>query len=411
VVDAPLAWRANARVSDTHRPNLPIPLLALAGYATGSGMRLLDPLLPMIAADFGIALSISAAIVAAFMLPYGGGQLITGPLGDRMGKQRIASFAVFFYALTVLACAAVTGMTWLLVLRAASGLFAGAVIPLLMAHIGDSVPYEERQGAIGQFLTGMVMAQMITGPISGMIGDAAGWRAAFLILGGYSLVIALVMGVKLGPALWHAPVGRVRNSQGLRIYLNLFARPAGRWLIRAAFFDGFWLFGGAFPFIGSYLIDRFGVSATVSGLVVAGFGVGAFIYTRLAKLLVRRYGEHWLLLVGGSGLAVGLAALVVVPDWHIVIGIQIVMGLVFYMFHGVLQTRATEALPEARGTAVSAFALALFMGQTAGSLFFGFLIALLGFQGAFAAAAVGAAALTWFSHAGPKPVPSGRDMP
>jgi predicted MFS family arabinose efflux permease len=47
----------------------------------------------------------------------------------------------------------------------------------------------------------------------------------------------------------------------------------------------------------------------------------------------------------------------------------------FSMFRGVLRARATEALPEARGAAVSAFALALFMGQGAGALAFGTLLA------------------------------------
>lgn len=40
-----------------------------------------------------------------------------------------------------------------------------------------------------------------------------------------------------------------------------------------------------------------------------------------------------------------------------------------------LQARATEAMPEARGTAVSAFAMALLMGQTSGSLIFAGVIA------------------------------------
>jgi predicted MFS family arabinose efflux permease len=60
----------------------------------------------------------------------------------------------------------------------------------------------------------------------------------------------------------------------------------------------------------------------------------------------------------------------------------------------VLQARATEALPEARGAAVSAFALALFMGQGAGALAFGALLAATGYREGFAAAALTMAGLT-----------------
>ena len=118
-------------------------------------------------------------------------------------------------------------------------------------------------------------------------------------------------------------------------------------------------------------------------MVVAGFGLGAFVYTRLARWLIRRMGEGGLLLVGGVGLALGVALLAVVPDWHAVVVIQVLLGLEFYMFHGVLQARATEVMPEARGVAVSAFALALFLGQTAGSLGFGAMLALADYRTAF----------------------------
>jgi predicted MFS family arabinose efflux permease len=58
------------------------------------------------------------------------------------------------------------------------------------------------------------------------------------------------------------------------------------------------------------------------------------------------------------------------------------------MFHGVLQARATEVLPEARGAAVSAFALALFLGQGVGALAFGGLLSASGYRFGFMAAAI-----------------------
>ena len=76
------------------------------------------------------------------------------------------------------------------------------------------------------------------------------------------------------------------------------------------------------------------------------------------------------------------------------------MGLVFYMFHGVLQARATEALPESRGAAVSAFALALFLGQGIGALGFGALLAAGGYRRGFAVAAVAMLILTLWSRLG-----------
>lgn len=380
-------------------PAIPIALFALAGFTTGAGMRMLDPLLPLVAADFGVRVAQATALVAAFVLPYGLVQLVAGPLGDRLGKVRIAVFAVLLFGLGLVASYFTTRFAGLIALRAWCGLFAGAVIPLLMAHVADSVPYAERQVTISRFLTGMVMAQLLAGPVSGVLAEFAGWRVPFLVLGLLALCVGGLLASRLGPGLWRADEGRA-GGRGMAAYLDLLRRPSGRWLMAVAFLDGFLLFGGAFPFTGSFLIEVFGRNAAEAGLVVAGFGIGAFAYTRGARPLLRRFGEGGLLTVGGVGLALLLAGLALAPSWPVVALVQVALGLAFYMFHGVLQTMATEALPEARGTAVGAFALALFLGQSAGSLAFGLGLTVIGYRGAFLAAALGVLALALWARRG-----------
>ncbi len=399
--------------ADPSRPALlvPIGLLAFASYTTGSGMRVLDPLLPMVAAEFAVPVSGAAWLVAGFLLPYGLGQLGFGPLGDRYGKLRVACLAVVAYAVFTLASALAGGLNPLTVLRALAGLAAGAVIPLLIAHLGDVVPYAERQAVLGRFGTGMVMAQLLTGPVAGVLGGAAGWRSVFLLLGVLALVAGGLLVWRLGRAVLTAPAQPTGGQRTLEAYAGLLGRRAGRWLVLVAFGNGFLLFGGAFPFVGSYLIQDFHLSTWLAGLVVAGFGIGAFGYTRLARRLVGYFGERRLLLRGGIGVALGLGGLALAPSWPWVVALQVWLGMAFYMFHGVLQARATEVLPEARGTAMAGFALSLFLGQSVGSLAFGLGIALIGYPAAFAVAGVGALALAVWARTGipvkGKAVPAG----
>jgi predicted MFS family arabinose efflux permease len=368
---------------------MPIGVLALAGFASGSGMRLLDPLLPLVADSLHVTVASTSALIASFMLPYGLGQAVLGPLGDRLGKLRVVCIAVTLYGLFVAACAAASGMTGLVALRAVSGLFAGAIIPLIMAYLGDVVPYVERQATLGRFMTGMVMAQMLTGPISGVIGEHGGWRLSFLGLGLFAIATGATLTLRFGKALWRMPeTPGLTAVPGPVAYLRLLKRPIGQWLLLSAFFDGLCLFGGAFPYVGAFMIHEFGLDAAMAGLIVAGFGVGAFVYTRFARRLVRRFGEGNLLLFGGIGVSASLIGLALAPNWPVSAATQILTGLTFYMFHGVLQARATEALPEARGAAVSAFALALFMGQGVGALAFGGLLAATSYRFGFMAAAI-----------------------
>lgn len=363
-------------------------------------MRLMDPLLPLLAADFGVSVAAVAPVVAGFTLAYGAGQLVTGPLGDRYGKIPVATIALLLYGLGLAASALAWDLPSMIVLRTGTGLVAGAVIPLAIAWIGDAVPYADRQATIGRFLTGMVMAQLLVGPVSGIMAELAGWRASFLLLAALALGVGLLMARRLGPALRSAATGPSRGL-GLSQYGVLLRAPAGRRLMAAAALDGAALFGGAFPFIGSYLIERFGLSAGQAGLVVAGFGLGAFVYTRLARKLVARLGESGLVGVGGAMLAAALAGMAIAPGWWLVAVLQVPTGMAFYMFHGVLQARATEAMPEARATAVSAFAMALFLGQSFGALMFGALLHAAGYAAVFAGAAALTAGLAAWVARGP----------
>ncbi|MES2711813.1 MAG: MFS transporter [Pseudomonadota bacterium] len=370
-----------------------LPWLAMAAFAAGCGMRMLDPLLPMVGAEFGVSIGAVSVIIATFSIAYGAGQIVVGPVGDRHGKLRVVCAAVVLYGLLTIATVLAGSLTMMAAIRALTGLAAGAIIPVALAWIGDTVPYANRQAVLGRFLTGMVMAQLLAGPAAGIVGEYVGWRAAFLLLGLLSFACVVPLALRIGPALWQRPEGPAPRGMGLSGFQNILRRRAGQRLLLAATLDGFLLFGGAFPFIGAFLIEEFSLSAAQAGLGVAGFGVGAFAYTRLAPLLVRRLGERRLVTAGGLLLAAMLLGFAVAWHWAVVVACQVVAGLAFFMFHGVLQARATEALPEARATAVSAFAMALFFGQSLGSLVFGAVIGRAGYAAGFILAAVLVAAL------------------
>jgi predicted MFS family arabinose efflux permease len=87
------------------------------------------------------------------------------------------------------------------------------------------------------------------------------------------------------------------------------------------------------------------------------------------------------------------------PHWAVVAVAQGAVGLAFFMLHGVLQARSTEALPEARGTAVAGFAMALFLGQSIGAVIFSTLIVWAGYGAAFVIAGIGSLALGFWIRA------------
>jgi predicted MFS family arabinose efflux permease len=92
------------------------------------------------------------------------------------------------------------------------------------------------------------------------------------------------------------------------------------------------------------------------------------LYMAVARRLIPRLGERGLALMGVSILGVSVIVLALTPWWALALPASWMAGFGFFMFHNTMQTNATQMAASARGTGVSMFALALFMGQSVGVL-------------------------------------------
>jgi len=358
---------------------LPLGLLAAAAFLSSAGARVIDPLLHIIATDFATTVPAVSVLVAAFTLPYGLCQLFLGPLGDRAGKLRVMLGALLAYVLATGACALAGSLPVLTVLRVAAGAASGGLIPVAMAYVADAVPYQDRQVVLGRFLNGIVLAQTLAGPVGGVFGQYFGWRGVFLLLAAGALVVSAALAQRIR----RLPDRHDRKGGfNLANYVALARHRFARRLLLCSALDGM-LLTGCFPFLAPYMRDRFELSYAVIGLVLAAFGLGMLVYTRLVQWLVVQLGEAGLVLAGGAAMSAAIVAGMASPLWEAFVPVELLLGLGYYLLHGVMQARATEMLPHARATAVGSFAFMLFMGQSIGALCMGVLIARLGYQGAF----------------------------
>ena len=365
-------------VDQTTRP-LPIGLLAAAGFLSSAGARVSDPLLHILATDFETTVPIVAIVITAFTLPYGLNQLVLGPVGDRFGKLRVILGALLAYSIATASCALAGDLGTLTVLRAFAGASSAGLIPVSMAYIGDSVPYAQRQVTLSRFLTGVMIAQMLAGPIGGLFGDSIGWRGVFLVLAAGALIVAGLLATRIS-GLPDQRSDRQMFNPGL--YMRLLYGRVPRVVLIAALLDGA-IMAGSFPFIAPFLHDGFGLSYQRVGLVLACFGLGALIYTQMARRIVPRLGEARMVLLGGLLMTGGLLMGMLSNAALVFVAVELMLGLGFFMLHAVLQARATEMLPDARATAVSSFAAVLFLGQSVGALTMGVLIGAFDYRIAF----------------------------
>jgi YNFM family putative membrane transporter len=378
----PLMFHRTQPDSDA-TPTLPLGLLAAAGFLSAAGARVVDPLLSLMAHDFSTTVPAVSVIIAAFTLPYGLNQLLLGPLGDRYGKLRVMLGALIGYTVFTTLCATASGLSSLTLLRACAGASSAGLIPVCLAYIGDAVPYEMRKITLSRFATGVVLAQIMAGPLGGAIGEFVGWRGVFLLLGSVGVVVAATLAVRMR-ALPDRRNGRAVSGAA---YRALLARSDARMLLLVTTAEGA-LTGGVFPFVAPYLHAKYQLSYAVTGLVLACFGIGAFLFTRVARFIVPRTDDASLVLGGGLLIAAVILMAFGSGHWVYFVPAQMVIGFGYYMMHTVLQSRATELMPDARSTAVAAFVFVLFLGQALGALAFAAAIANWGYRAAFCGAAL-----------------------
>jgi YNFM family putative membrane transporter len=342
-------------------------LLAFAAFASAMSIRIGDPLLPQLAAVFGLPIARVAPTVSGFAFAYGCMQLVYGPVGDRFGKYRVIATATLASVIGAVGSAASASIGWLIACRVLTGATAGAIIPLAMAWIGDHTPYAERQAVLARFLTGQILGLACGQLLGGLLADLVGWRGAFLFLAlvygaaGALLVMELssasASDQTASPSAAHAPVRR----QILDVLRAGWARAILLWVLiegAAAF--------GAFAFAPTYLHRQFGLPLRSAGALMSLFGLGGLSYALLARRVIRRLGEQGLALSGGLLLGTAYATLGCAPRAWWAAPAAIAAGLGFYMLHNTFQIHGTQITPRARGTAVAIFAACLFLGQALG---------------------------------------------
>lgn len=342
-----------------------LTLLSVAAFATMAALRICDPLLPVLAREFGATTGEAGSTVSAFAVAYGLALLAFGPLGDRHGKFKVIAVACMACMASSLACAMATSLRDLIVLRAVSGIAAAGVTPLVMAWIGDNVPYQRRQEALARLIGATTLGLIAGQSLGGVLADSVGWRSAFVLLGIVFLAVGLLMWVELRSGRQSGAPDSRGEHHGPSMFALVLREPWARRILALAFFEGVFVFGGL-AFLPSHLHQRFGLSMSWAGGVLVLYGVGGLMYSRFARSLLRRLGEAGLSRLGGALLCLYLLVLATLPAWGWALPACLAGGLGFYMLHNTLQTHATQMAPAARGTAVTLFSSTLFMGHSLG---------------------------------------------
>jgi len=343
-------------------------LMAFVVFATSLFMRSVDPVIPQIASGLNVAPTTAALLSTGFTLPYALIQPVLGALADMFSKTRLISICMLILGLTTIACGFATNFETLMTLRVLAGITAGGVFPIALAVAGDRVPVAQRQVAIGKLLFAAMSGNLLGALGAGVIGDLIGWRGVFFATGAIDL-IALMLAIPGFRGMNETP-GRFDLSSFIPNYRAVFSNPLAKYCFGAVFLEAIFLFG-VFPYMAVLLRSEGVTSASIAGVVIAGFGVGGLIYTIMVSRLLNTFGERRLMAAGGMLMAFGLVVIALRMPWPVEFANFVLLGFSFYFLHGCLQVYVTELAPGARASATAGHSFFFFIGQALGPVVYG----------------------------------------
>jgi len=345
-----------------------INLMAFVIFATSLFMRSVDPVIPQIAHGLNVAPATAALLSTGFTLPYALIQPVLGALADMLSKSRLMMACMLILGLSSLASAAATNFEVLMALRVVGGVAAGGVFPVAMAIAGDRVPVAQRQVAIGRLLFAAMGGNLLGASGAGVVGDLIGWRGVFVATGVFDL-LALALAYPGFRGMGEA-AGRFDLSSLVPNYRALFSNPLAKYCFGAVFVEAVFLFG-VFPYMATMLRSGGVTSASIAGVVIAGFGIGGIVYTFMVSWMLNHLGEKRMMAGGGMVMALALIVIALRAPWPVEFVNFMVLGFGFYMLHGCIQVYVTELAPTARASATAGHSSFFFLGQAAGPVIYG----------------------------------------
>ena len=159
---------------------------ALAAVTLGSGMALLDGTVvnlavPTIGRELDASLAQVQWVVNGYLLSMAALILVSGALGDRVGRRRVYSVGIALFAIASLACALAADPAQLIAARVAQGVGGTLLTPGALAVIQASFAPEDRASAIGTWAGTSGIATALGPFVGGVLLDHGGWRGIFAI--------------------------------------------------------------------------------------------------------------------------------------------------------------------------------------------------------------------------------------
>lgn len=315
------------------------------------------PSFPSIAADLRVDAVYVQQTLSVYLLCFAGMMLFHGTLSDSFGRRPVILWSLAVYTLASLGAIFAPSLPVLLAFRALQGLSAGAGTVVGRAMVRDRLSGVEAQRMLAQVTVMFAVAPAIAPIIGGWLQVWFGWRAVFVFLTAFGLLVLLLCRHALRETLPQEQRQPFHPRRILRNYWMAARHPRFLLPVFALAFAsiGFFVYVAAAP---HFVIDVLHLPETAFAWlfipIVGGMVAGASASSQLAHRWSRRrlVRVGYLLMMGAAALNLG---------YNLLFAAQVpwaVLPLSLYTFGMTLASpvnslMALEVFPEMRGLASS----------------------------------------------------------
>lgn len=362
-------------------------ILALGAGFSVAALYYAQPLLPLMGADLHLSIEGMGLVPTLTQAGYALGILFLLPLGDRHDRRTLILLKSAALALFLLGCSLTGSLHSLLMVSLLMGMAATMAQDIVPA--AAILAPEGKQGkTVGTVMTGLLLGILLSRTVSGVVGDAFGWRVMYQLAAASIAMIGVLLWAVLPRFAAHTTLSYPALMRSME---HLWRRyPALR---RAALAQGFLsvAFSAFWSTLAVMLLERFHLGSAVAG----GYGIAGAAGALAAPLaggLADKLGAGKVTQLGAVLVTVSFAMMFLMPA----LGVQgqlILIALSAVGFDLGLQSSlvAHQNLvyslePQARGRLNALLFTVIFIGMALGSALGSQLYTLAGWTGVVALA-------------------------
>ena len=297
------AVRPTVRFLDRSTPPHIATLVAVTGLSALT-MNIFLPSLPGMTEWFRTDYRVMQLSVSLYLAFSAGLQIVIGPVSDRFGRRSVLAWSVALFLVATAGTLLAPTTAIFLGFRMMQAVVAAGMV-LSRAVIRDMVPVEQAASMIGYVTMGMAFVPMVGPMIGGVLDEAFGWQANFVLLFVLGIAVFWLILADLGETATGTHTGFADQA---RQYPELLTSPRfWGYSLAAAFASGaFFAYLGGAPYVGS---EIYGLSPGKLGIYLAAPAIGYAYGNYLSGRHSARVGLNQMILWGATITAVAMGLL------------------------------------------------------------------------------------------------------